>query len=300
MSTPTVVVGAARRRGAGVAPRSETIEVLRRACLMRRTQIGLALFALMTIVAIVGPWMAPKSTTAFVARPYAPPSGVAPFGTDALGRDVLSRFLAGGHSILLYSVLATIVGVGGGAIVGLTAAYGRGAIDAVLMRLSDVLLAFPQIVLVLLAVSTVGPDPTLIVLVVGISHLPRTARVIRGAALEVVERDFVKAAELAGERRWRIALAEVLPNVSSPLMVEAGLRFTYSIALIAAIGFLGFGPQPPAADWGMMVNENRVGVITQPWAVVLPVIAIALLTVGANLATDGVARATAGVDRGGQ
>ncbi|HEY1687679.1 MAG TPA: ABC transporter permease [Solirubrobacteraceae bacterium] len=288
----------ALRPGAGVLRRSETLEVLGRACRLRRTQLGLALFGLIAAIAIFGPLLAPKSSTAFVAIPYSPPSGAAPFGTDALGRDVLSRFLAGGHTLLLDSLLAAIVGVGGGALVGLAAAYGRGALDTVLMRISDVLLAFPQIVLVLLAVSTVGPKASLIILMVGLSHLPRTARVIRGAALEVVERDFVKAAEACGERRWRILTADLLPNVSGPLLVEAGLRFTYSIALIAAIAFLGFGPQPPSPDWGLMINENRIGITAQPWAVVLPIIAIALLTVGANLATDGIARTVSGIDRG--
>ncbi len=166
------------------------------------------------------------------------------------------------------------------------------------MRVADVFMAFPQIVLALLLVAAFGPSVPLIILIVGISHAPRVARVIRGAALQVVERDFVKAAEAVGEPRRRIIFGELLPNVSSPLLVECGLRLTYSIGLIAALNFIGDGIQPPTADWGVMISENRLAVSFQPWGVLLPVIAIALLTIGTNLLTDGFARAAIGLDRG--
>jgi peptide/nickel transport system permease protein len=115
--------------------------------------------------------------------------------------------------------------------------------------------------------------------------------------VEVVERDFVRAAEAVGEKHWRILLGEILPNVTSPLLVELGLRMTYSIILVAGISFLGFGLQPPTADWGLMINENQLSITVQPWAVVLPTAAIGLLTVGTNLVTDGIARAAIGIDR---
>jgi peptide/nickel transport system permease protein len=181
--------------------------------------------------------------------------------------------------------------------VGLIAAYARNWLDDVLMRGNDVLLAFPQIIFVLLAVSAIGPKLWLIVLTVGLTHAPRVARVLRGAALEVVERDFVKSAEVVGEKRWRIVFGEILPNVTSPLLVETGLRMTYSIGLVAGISFLGFGLQPPTADWGLMINENRLAITVQPWSVLLPIAAIGLLTVGTNLITDGLSRALAGIDR---
>ena len=165
------------------------------------------------------------------------------------------------------------------------------------MRICDVFLAFPQIVFALLLVSAFGPKLYLLVLTVGITHAPRVARVMRGAAQQVVERDFVKAAEAVGESRSRILFSELLPNVTSPLLVETGLRLTYSIGLVAALSFLGFGLQPPHADWGLMINENRLALSVQPWGVVLPVVAIALLTIGTNLVTDGIARAAIGLDR---
>jgi peptide/nickel transport system permease protein len=263
-----------------------------------RTRVGLAIVALIVLVALVGPLVAPHSPTEFVGIPNSPPSDDAIFGTDALGRDVLSRFLHGGRTVLWLSTAATLLGIVVGVVVGLIAAYARNWLDDVLMRGNDVLLAFPQIIFVLLAVSAIGPKLWLIVLTVGLTHAPRVARVIRGAALEVVERDFVKSAEVVGEKRWRIVFAEVLPNVTSPLLVEVGLRMTYSIGLVAGISFLGFGLQPPDADWGLMINENRLSLTVQPWSVLLPVIAIGLLTIGTNLVTDGLSRALAGIDRG--
>ena len=264
---------------------------------LARTRFGLAIVGALVLVALAGPLVAPYSPTEFVGIPNSPPSDDAIFGTDALGRDVLSRFLYGGRTVLWLSAAATLLGVGLGVVVGLVAAYARNWLDDVLMRANDVLLAFPQIIFVLLAVSAIGPKLWLIVLTVGLTHAPRVARVIRGAALEIVERDFVKSAEVVGEARWRIVFAEVLPNVTSPLLVELGLRMTYSIGLVAGISFLGFGLQPPDADWGLMINENRLSLTVQPWAVVLPVIAIGLLTVGTNLITDGLSRTLAGIDR---
>ncbi len=271
---------------------------LRRSLRLGRTRVGLALVGLMVAIAVLGPLVAPHSPTEFVGPPNSPSSANALFGTDALGRDVFSRFLYGGLTVLWMSVAATAVGIVAGTALGLTAAYSRGRVDEVLMRANDVMLSFPQIIFVLLLVAAIGPKLWLIVLTVGVTHAPRVARVMRGAAQEVVERDFVKAAEAVGEKRWRIVVAELLPNVTSPLLVEIGLRLTYSIGLVAAVSFLGFGLQPPTADWGLMINENRLSISVQPWAVFLPVLAIGLLTVGANLVTDGIARAAIGLDRG--
>jgi peptide/nickel transport system permease protein len=271
--------------------------ILRDALRFGRTKIGAAIVLFLIAIALFGPLVAPHSPTEFIAVPNSGPSSDALFGADALGRDVWSRFLNGGRSVLWMSAAATLLGVGVGVIIGLIAAYARNWVDDVLMRGSDVVLAFPQIILALLAVSAIGPKLWLIVLVVAIGHMPRVARVIRGAAQEVVERDFVKAAEAVGERRSRIVFGELLPNVTSPLLVELGLRMTYSIGLIAALSFLGFGLQPPSSDWGLMINENRLSITVQPWAVLLPVLAIGLLTVGTNLITDGIARAAIGIDR---
>jgi peptide/nickel transport system permease protein len=263
-----------------------------------RTKVGVAILLVLLGVIFLGPLLAPASTTDFVAAPYAEPSDAARLGADTLGRDVLSRFLSGGMLILGLSVAATAIGLVSGVTVGLVAAYSRSRLDDVLMRSMDVVFAFPSIVLALVAVATVGPTLWLVVLAVGITHTPRVARVIRGASLEIVERDFVSAAEAIGVSRRKILLGEIMPNIMSPLMVEASLRLTASIGLIAGLSFLGFGVQPPAADWGLMINENRQGLTVQPWAVVMPVIAIALLTIATGLIGEGFARASAGIDRG--
>lgn len=267
------------------------------ACRMSRTRIGLGIVIVMVLIALLGPLFAPHSPTQFVGIPNTGPSSHALFGTDVIGRDVFTRFLYGGRSVLGMAVVSTLIGIVLGVIIGLTAAYSSGWLDEVLMRICDVFLAFPQIVFALLLVSAFGPKVWLVVLTVGITHAPRVARVMRGAALQVVERDFVKAAEAVGESRWRILFSELLPNVTSPLLVETGLRLTYSIGLVAGLSFLGFGLQPPNADWGLMINENRLAISVQPWGVVLPVLALALLTIGTNLVTDGIARAAIGLDR---
>lgn len=287
---------------AGAPPqmRQRQWAVLARATLRQwRARIGLTVFVIMVLIALAGPLIAPHSPTVFVSSPNSPAgqNGLL-FGSDALGRDVWSRFLYGGRTVLGMSVSATIIGIGLGLVIGLSAAYLGGVIDEVLMRIADVFMAFPQIVLALLLVAAFGPSVPLIILIVGISHAPRVARVIRGAAQQVVQRDFVKAAEAVGEPRRRIIFGELLPNVTSPLLVELGLRLTYSIGLIAALNFIGNGLQPPTSDWGLMINENRLAVTAQPWGVVLPVLAIALLTIGTNLLTDGFARAAIGIDRG--
>ena len=168
-----------------------------------------------------------------------------------------------------------------------------------LMRAVDVLLAFPQIVFALLLVSIAGPKVWLIVVAVAIAHAPQVARVMRSAALDVCERDFVKSAELIALRASRLMVGEILPNLTSPLMVETGLRLTYSIVLISGLSFLGFGLQPPSPNWGSMINENRVGLVGNPWAVIAPVALIAILTVGMNTFTDAIARVSLGVDRRG-
>ena len=263
-----------------------------------RTRVGITIWLLLVAVAIFGPWLAPYSPTEFVGAPSVSSAEGTALGTDNLGRDVFSRFLSGGRSVIGLSLLAALIGVGLGTLIGVVAAYARGAVDDLLMRTSDVIMAFPQIIFVLVLLAGFGSKVWLLVLAVGFTHAPHTARVVRGAALDVVERDFVKIAEAMGVPRHRVMLSDIVPNVSSPILVEFGLRMTYSIALIAGLSFLGFGLQPPSADWGLMINENRLAIGQQPWPVALPVIAIGLLTVGSNLVADGIARASLRIDRG--
>jgi peptide/nickel transport system permease protein len=271
--------------------------VIRSALGLGRTRIGLGLVLIIAAIAIFGPLVAPHGPADFIGIPNAGPTGAARFGTDHLGQDVWSRFLDGGREILLLAIGATLLGLALGTTLGLLAAYSRGLLDDVLMRGMDVILAFPSIMLALVAIATLGPSGPLIVLAVGLTNMPRVARVTRAAAQPIVERDFVAAAEAIGVPRWRILFGEILPNVLSPLMVEASLRLTYSIGLIAGLAFLGFTPNPNGADWGLMIQENQIALVVQPWGVVLPIIAVALLTMGTGMVGDGIARAAAGIDR---
>jgi peptide/nickel transport system permease protein len=274
--------------------------VWRVALRMWRTRVGLLIVILLAALALFGRYFAPYTEADAVGLPFKPSDATRKatrFGSAAVGHDVWSRFLYGGKPILIAAVLATLLALVVGTTIGLIAAYNRGKLDDVLMRSMDVILALPQIISALIVISMFGATTTIVILTVGISTVPRIARVVRGAAISVVERDFVAAAESLGESRFRIMRSELLPNVSGPLLVEANLRLTFSIGLIAGIAFLGFTPDPGAANWGLMVNENRKGLIPNHWGVTLPVIAIALLTIGTGLVGDGLSRAAAGIDR---
>lgn len=271
--------------------------LFRRMLRQKQAKIGIALTGTVVLVAVIGPLLLPWATgftsTEFSGRPFQP-DGV--FGTDNLGRDILSRFLDGGLRLLIYAALATGLGMILGSAAGMLAAYQGGRLDSVIMRGNDVLLALPQLVFALLAITVLGPQGWVLVTVIGITHAPRIARVTRSAASAVITEDFVRAAEMYAVPRWKILAKDVLPNITGPLMVELGLRMTYSIAAIASLSFLGLGLQPPTAGWGLMINENRIALTVQPWGVILPVLAIAVLTVGSNLITDSLARASATVE----
>jgi len=262
----------------------------------RRLATGLVITVVVALIAIIGPWLAPYGETEIVGKPFTMEGSW--LGTDYLGQDVWSRVLAGGGSILVISVLATALGMVLGIVIGVVAAYSGGWLDEAIMRLNDVALAFPQILLALLVLTAVDqPAAWMIVLLVGFSHAPRVARVARGVALGIVSRDFVHSAEALGESRLRVIVAEVLPNMNAPLLAEAGLRLTYSIGMVAGIGFLGFAANPGAADWGQMINENRLALLVQPWGVLAPVIVIGIFTVGTNLMADGIAQLAGRGDR---
>jgi peptide/nickel transport system permease protein len=275
--------------------------LIRRAWAFPQAKIGTVLTLVVVPLAVLGPLVAEVLTgyapDDFAGKPFKL-LGIA--GTDNIGRDVLSRFLAGGLTLLFYAVLATALGVLLGAALGMLAAYSGGRLDAVIMRGGDVLLSFPCLVLALLAIAVIGPKGWLLVLVIGISHAPRIARVTRQATLAVAGQDYIRAAEMYAVPRWRILLDETLPNITGPLLVEVGLRLTYSIGYVASLSFLGLGIQPPAADWGLMINENRIALVVQPWGVLLPVLAIAVLTVGTNMITDSLASAASGARQGSE
>ena len=277
--------------------RRQGFAALRTAARTPRGKVGLGITAAIVAFAVIGPFVAPYSSTSFASIPFARPSEHFWLGTDTLGRDVLSRLLDGGWVLLLMALAATTFGLVIGSAAGISAAYLRGRTDGLIMRSVDVILAFPSLVFALLLVSLVGPKLWLIVIAVGFSHAPQVARVLRSSALDISERDYVKSIELQGVRPAKIMWSEIVPNLISPLMVEAGLRLTYSIVIISGLSFLGFGQAPPAPNWGYMINENRIGLQDNPWGVIVPALLIALLTIGVNTFTDAVARVAIGVER---
>jgi len=288
-----------RAKGVPVARlrRREWLAVLAAAARSRRGKIGLGIASLVLLVALIGPFAPPYSATEFVGSTFRMPAAEYWLGTDVLGRDVLSRVLLGGWQLLLIAAIATLLGVAVGAIAGITAAYYKGWRDGLIMRIVDIILAFPAIVFALLLVSVAGPKLWLVVIAVAATHAPQVARVMRASALDICEKDFVKAMELIKVPSRKIIRGEILPNLVTPLMVETGLRMTWSIVIIAGLSFIGFGLQPPAPNWGLMLNENRIGLVSNPWAIIAPALLIALLTIGLNTFTDAVARVSIGVER---
>ena len=275
------------------APRRAAAQIFAQAWALNRMKLGVVITGLVLFVALAGPLLAPHGEADMISAPYRPPSATALLGTDYLGRDVVSRVLHGGQTVVLLSVIATVLGVLGGTVLGLVAGYARGRLDSIAMFCCDVLLAFPQIVLVLVGVAMVGPRGDMLALLVALTHLPRIARLARSLTADIAEREFVQSARLMGIPHRRILLLEILPNIITPLLVETALRLTWSIGLIAGLGFLGYGIQPPTADWGLMINENRNGLIIQVWAVAAPALMVFLFTVGTNLIAEAGTRVVA-------
>ncbi len=255
-----------------------------------QVRLGVLIFVLVTLFILAGPSLAPYDPAAPVGKPYAPPSAIAWLGTDNLGRDVLSRLLCGGLYLSWMSPLAALLSVAVGAALALVAAYYGGWVDLLLMRALDILLAFPGILLTLLGVSVFGPEPALLVFLVFLTLMPGVARVIRGAAMPLLRREYVLWARAVGTPGPVIILRELLPNVSSPLLVELGLRLSWSVGILSSMSFIGYGIQPPAADWGLMVSENGTGLGSQPLAALAPIVMIILYTIGGGLIAEGAAR----------
>jgi peptide/nickel transport system permease protein len=252
--------------------------------------IGAGLLALALFIALFGPFFAPNSPTKAVGLPLAGSSSHALLGTDVIGRDVLSRALWGGRSVVALALLATLLAYALGLTIGLIAGYSRTIADPLLMRSMDVLLAFPPLLFLLVLIAATGTSVAVLVIGVALVQMPGIARLVRTVTLEVSVRGFVEAAVARGERTTAILRREVLPNIAPALIADGGLRFTFSVLFIAAANFLGIGLQPPSADWGLMISENRHYISLNTWSVAMPALLIAILTMGINLMGDAIAR----------
>lgn len=258
-------------------------------------RVGGAILLVHILIAAIGPFLVPYGYAQMgTGIPIAGMSWVHPFGTDQLGRDIFSRVVYGGHTVLLLSLSGTALGLMIGAIVGLLSGYIGGRFDDLLQRLLEALISIPFIMFALLAIAAAGPklagNALLVIIVVALIYAPRIARMARSAAIEISTRDFVTAARLRGETAWSVMLRELLPNATSVLLVEFALRAGYAPVLVGSLGFLGFGIRPPAPEWGLMISENRGLLIISPITVLGPGLALASLVVGLNLFTEGLAR----------
>jgi peptide/nickel transport system permease protein len=253
--------------------------------------VGSLVVALFLFLALFGPWLAPYGSNQQIpGAARLAPSSQHPFGTDHLGRDVFSRVVLGARDILTLAGLGSLLAVVGGASLGLLSGYLGGWVDELLMRFFDSLFAIPALLLSLLLLGTLGPSRQSVLVVIVVVYVPIVARVARSVTLAIKPRAFVEAARLRGEGLGYILLREILPSLLPALSVEAALRFSYAIFLVASLGFLGVGVQPPDPDWGLMVKEARAHVSQTPWALYFPAGAIAVLVVGVNLMADAVRR----------
>jgi peptide/nickel transport system permease protein len=259
--------------------------------------VGLGLLFFVLFVGIFGRYLAPYAPDEMFGAPFSAPSAEHKLGLDFAGRDVLSRFLYGGQTAIVVALAGTVMGFVLGSILGVVSAYRRGWVDEVIGRSTDLALAFPALILSLLLLAAFGTSLALVVFAITITTAPGVARIARAATLEVVDLPYVEAARARGERATYVMAVEILPGVRSPLLVDFGLRLTTAILLVAALSFVGLGLQPPAADWGLMIGENRIGLNVEPWAVIVPAAAIAALTIGVNLIIDGVGRRTGRISR---
>ncbi len=259
--------------------------------------IGTTIVLLFLLLALFGPLIAPYGENEQIAADARqPPSAAHLFGTDRLGRDVFSRVVLGTRDILALAGLGTILAVICGTIFGLVSGYLGGLFDEGVMRFFDSLLAIPALLLALLLIGTVGSSRNSVLIVIVIVYTPIVARVVRSVVLPVKTLGYVEAARTQGESTASILYREILPSVAPALTVEAALRFSYAIFLVASLGFLGVGAQPPSPDWGLMVSEARHTVSQTPWAMYFPAAAIAVLVIGVNLMADGLKGVLQGSD----
>ncbi|AUQ26470.1 ABC transporter permease [Dickeya zeae] len=248
--------------------------------------LGILLLALITVCAGVHLAPADPEAISILAR-YKAPSAMHWFGTDQLGRDILSRVLVGARTTILYSLLATSLAMVAGSVIGTASAYLGGRMDEGIMRTMDAVMSIPSLLFALLIVSTLGQSSLNAVLAITIAFIPGMVRIARSVALAARQQDYVYAAIARGESPSYIILREMLPNIVAPIIVESTIRVSFAIMLFATLSFLGLGAQPPQPEWGLMVSEARAYFFNAPWMMLIPGLAIAIVAIGFNLLGDG-------------
>lgn len=257
---------------------------------LRRTPvalIGATMVSAVVLVALAAPGLAPYDPVAQIATPLLPPGGAFLAGTDEFGRDELSRLMHGARVSLYVGTLAVLIALAVGGTSGVMAGFRGGWIDDATMRVMDVLLSMPALVLAIAITAVLGPSLSNVMLAIGIVYSPTFARVARGPTLTVVQRPYIEAARALGASGLTIVARHVLPNVSAPILVQATVSISTAILTEAALSFLGLGTQPPTASWGLMLSASRQYMLIDPWIAVLPGCAIAVTVLGFNLLGDG-------------
>jgi peptide/nickel transport system permease protein len=260
--------------------------------------IGLVLTALFLLTAIFAQLLAPYGLAEIVGGVWEPASDKFLLGTDNLGRDLLSRMIYGTQTTIFIAALATALSFTMGSILGFAAAVIGGWFDTIMSRFVDLLMAIPTLIFALVVLSVLPTTLVILILVMGILDSTRVYRLSRAVAADINVMDFVEAAKLRGEGRGWIIFREILPNALSPLVSELGLRFIYAVLFLSALSFLGLGVQPPAADWGGMVKENKDGIVFGIAAALIPAAAIAALAISVNLVADWVLNRTTSLKGG--
>ena len=250
------------------------------------SRFGMVVIVIYVLVALAAPVLAPFGETQIVGELYEPWSGQFLFGTDNIGRDMLSRLIYGARNTVGIAVVITGPAFVVGALAGLLAATLGGWVDQILSRIVDILIAIPSMVFILLTLSFFGTSIPVLITVVALFEATRVYRIARAVAADVEVMDYVEVAKLRGENLWWLIRREILPNVMAPLVAELGIRFTYTFLIIAGLSFLGLGIQPPTADWGSMVRKNSILITFGDFTPLLPAAAIALLTLSVNFVID--------------
>ncbi|MBV9559142.1 MAG: ABC transporter permease [Bradyrhizobium sp.] len=250
--------------------------------------IGGFLVALVFIAALLAPVLAPYSPYDLdVPSMLQAPSAAHWLGTDELGRDVLSRTIYAAQISVQVALTAVCVGLVGGTLIGVVAAYFGELVDALLMRLMELLFSFPAILLAIILMASLGTSILNAMIAIGIIFIPGFARLARAATRDVLRQQYVEAARAIGMSDFRILAREILPNVAAPLLVEAAVAFAYAVLLESALSFLGLGAQPPYASWGNMLNTGRGFLAQAPWLGIVPGMALFMSVLGFNLVGDG-------------
>ena len=248
--------------------------------------VGGVLLLIVLLVAFLGPLVTPHSPTEIVGMTSGPSTPSYPLGTDFLGRDVLSRVLAGGRTVVLIGFISAVVAYVIGGAIGILLGLRGGTADFVGMRVVDVLLTVPAILYLLLLASSLGQSDWVLVLGVVIVLFPPIARVVRTATLTVSRRGYVEAATARGDGVLTVCRRDILPNILPNVLADFGIRFSVSILLVAGLNYLGLGLAPPTPDWGLMTSENQSTITLNMWAVVAPAAMLAVLSVSINLLSD--------------